>query len=124
MAGAVGFNEDFLSGDDYEAILTIISEDCFEELEELNAQVSDIVKEVEVPKAAARFPCDNSDKICKSERGLRRHSNVKHGVQLSTVLDFEPKLTAEEFKKYALECSIQKKPGLLSKILNYLKRKP
>ena len=38
MVGAVGFNEDFLSGDDYEAILTIISEDCFEEFEEFNAQ--------------------------------------------------------------------------------------
>ena len=68
MAGAVGFDEDFLAGDDYEAILTIISEDCFEEVEEINAQVSDIVKEVEVPKEAARFPCDNCHKICKTER--------------------------------------------------------
>ena len=48
MAGAVGFNEDVLSGDDYKPILTIISEDCFEEVEELNAPVSDIVKEVEI----------------------------------------------------------------------------
>ena len=39
MAGSVGFNEDFLSGDDYEAISTIISEDCFEEVEELNALI-------------------------------------------------------------------------------------
>ena len=82
MAGAVGFNEDCLSGDDCVAILTIISEDCFEEVEELSAQVSDIVKEVELPKAAARFPCDNCDKICKIKRGLRMHSNVKHGLQL------------------------------------------
>ena len=37
MAGAVGFNEDFLAGDDYESILTVISEDCFEEVEGLNA---------------------------------------------------------------------------------------
>ena len=44
MAGAVGFDEDFLSGDDYEAILTVMSEDCFEEVEEFNGQVSDIVK--------------------------------------------------------------------------------
>ena len=94
-----------LFGDDHGAILTIISEDCFEEIEELNAQVFDIFKEVEVPKATARFPCGNCHKICKTERGLRRHSNVKHGLQLSTVFDFEPKLTAEEFKKYALECS-------------------
>ena len=44
-------------------------------------------------------------RYAKLNEGLRRHSNVKHGLQLSTVLDFETKLTAEELTKYVLECS-------------------
>ena len=44
-------------------------------------------------------------RYAKLNEGLRGQSNVKQGLKLSTVLDFEPKLIAEEFNKYVLECS-------------------
>ena len=43
---------------------------------EIEEQFTDALNEIKGEKS---FPCPNCDKVCKSKRGLTRHTNSKHG---------------------------------------------
>ena len=73
--------EDFLVGDDLDAILALIEEDVAGEGEDFLAEVDAVVGEINEVFPHTGFSCDQCGKICKSQRGLTRHKNVKHPQQ-------------------------------------------
>ena len=76
MAG----KEDFLSGEDLDAVFEVINEDLFEEDEYLEQQMSAVVLDIEVITQDTGFKCNFCEKLCKSKQGLSRHKNSKHKV--------------------------------------------
>ena len=75
MAGA---NEDFLIGDDFDAVLALIDDDFLENDRELNQQVNEVVSEIGNHDTKQVFKCETCQKVCVSQRGLTRHQNAKH----------------------------------------------
>ena len=87
MAGKV----DFYSGETLEAILAAMEDNLFEQDEDITAQIDEVVEAMEENQPVCRFSCDQCDKICKTQRGLRRHKSTKH-VELPGKMDlFLPK---------------------------------
>ena len=84
MASVHVCDEEFLVGDDFDVILSLLEEDVLNGEEELVAQVNEIVNEVDFPPPAAGFKCDICDKVCKSQRGLTRHNTAKHNEHQSS----------------------------------------
>ena len=74
MAGKV----DFYSGETLEAILAAMEDNLFEQDEDITAQIDEVVEAMEENQPVCRFSCDQCDKICKTQRGLRRHKSTKH----------------------------------------------
>ena len=102
--------EDFLVGDDLDAVLALLEEDVLEESEEFVGEVENIVGDLMLGfiavwkphagfhcdlwettngkphagkhgKPHAGFHCDLCEKVCKSNRGLTRHRKMKHDQQ-------------------------------------------
>ena len=67
MAGA---NEDFLIGDDFDAVLALIDDDFLENDRELNQQVNEVVSEIGNHDTKQVFKCETCQKVCVSQRGL------------------------------------------------------
>ena len=84
------WQEDFLTGDDLDAVLALIDEDILEINSDFSSQVNvDIDK---IPQAAnVEFPCPLCSKICVSKRGLTRHQNAKHRVEGIATVNNEKK---------------------------------
>ena len=80
MAGA---NEDFLIGDDFDAVLALIDHGFLENDRELNQQVNEIVSEIGNHDTKQVFKCETCQKVCVSQRGLTRHQNAKHNSSAS-----------------------------------------
>jgi hypothetical protein len=59
--------EDYLVGDDLDAILALIEEDTHEENEQFVTEVDALVQELSEPTPDTGFPCDICDKVCKSK---------------------------------------------------------
>ena len=80
MAGA---NEDFLIGDDFDAVLALIDDDFLENDRELNQQVNEVVSEIGNHDTKQVFKCETCQNVCVSQRGLTRHQNAKHNSSAS-----------------------------------------
>ena len=61
--------EDFLVGDDLDAVLALLEEDILRESEEFVGEVENIVGELNEFTPHAGFHCDLCEKICKGNRG-------------------------------------------------------
>ncbi|PFX12250.1 hypothetical protein AWC38_SpisGene23823 [Stylophora pistillata] len=61
--------EDFIFEEDFDAIMAVLEED-----ENLEEQFHDVVQEVQRQDIA----CSIFQKVCKSKRGLSRHTTIKH----------------------------------------------
>lgn len=70
--------EDFVAGDDLDAIFNVIEEDLLFENHEFITEMDDMVGEIAEVQPASGFTCDRCPKICKTKRGLTRHANAKH----------------------------------------------
>ena len=102
--------EDFLVGDDLDAVLALLEEDVLEESEEFVGEVENIVGELNECTPHAGFHCDLCEKVCKSNRGLTRHRKMKHdqqnakdyGVLTSPIVDKSPEALLHPlyFNKY------------------------
>ena len=73
MAGKV----DFYSGETLEAILAAMEDNLFVQDEDITAQIDEVVEAMEENQPVCRFSCDQCDKICKTQRDLRRHKSTK-----------------------------------------------
>ena len=110
MAGA---NEDFLIGDDFDAVSALIDDDFLENDRELNQQVNGVVSEIGNHDTKQVFKCETCQKVCVSQRGLTRHQNSKHNCSASAT-DIKNKSSIPQstcnvlyFKKY-VEISVKK----------------
>ena len=70
--------EDFSTGDDLDCVLDIIYEDFAEEREEFNAELDELLSDISCESTSVNFSCNQCDKVCKTKRGLSRHTNAKH----------------------------------------------
>ena len=59
--------EDFLVGDDLDAVLALLEEDILGESEEFVGEVENIVGELNEFTPHAGFHCDLCEKVCKSD---------------------------------------------------------
>ena len=79
MAFACGVGEEeFIFGDDLDALLTYLDQDLQIESEAFDADLNVLMDEIESTPPVEGFPCETCDKICKTKRGLFRHRNAAH----------------------------------------------
>lgn len=70
--------EDYFGDEDLDAILLILEENILENNTDFTGEFEGIVDEINDEVPAAGFQCSECEKVCKSQRGLTRHRNVKH----------------------------------------------
>ena len=78
-------SSDFFTGDDLDDLFSLIDGGFLDGDVPFNQEIDGIVAEVASnEESTASFQCDQCEKVCKSQRGLTRHTNVKHGAHPST----------------------------------------
>jgi len=92
-----GVQEDFLYGDDLEAVLAIIDGDFLQNDDEFNAEVDAAVNNIPSIQESPKFSCLFCEKLCVSKGGLTRHVNSKHADRpQETRVEATKKKVAEE----------------------------
>ena len=66
--------EYFFTGDDLDCILDVIDEDFAEESEECNAELDELLSDISCDSTFVDISCNQCDKVCKTKRGLSRHT--------------------------------------------------
>ena len=106
-----GQEEDFFSGEDFDAILAAIEDNTLVESEEINAELCRVVNEIEEEPSDISFKCEKCCKVCKSKQGLSRHKNSKHRDEGEEEVKeegiAEDRLHPLHFKKYINNCANQ-----------------
>ena len=51
-------------------------------MQNLMVEIDDVVSEVVDDSSNSAYRCDKCNKLCQSKRGLSRHINTKHAVDL------------------------------------------
>ena len=91
MAESTG---DLFTCDDLDDLFMIIDGDYLDGEVALNEQIDAIAAEVASNENdITGFPCIHCEKVCKTQRGLSRHTNVKHANVLSTLSNETEKLS-------------------------------
>ena len=76
---------DFLTGDDLDDLFSLIDGGFLDGDDSLNKHIDDIATEIASNENnIASFKCSQCEKVCKSQRGLTRHTNVKHAPATSS----------------------------------------
>eukprot|EP00794_Sanderia_malayensis_P002370 gene2370-2731_t len=78
MAYAGAGGEEFFFGDDLDAVLALLGEDLPAESDPFDADLNVLMEEIDSTPPAGGFSCEKCGKICKTKRGLTRHTNTKH----------------------------------------------
>jgi hypothetical protein len=112
MAASEG---DFFAGEELDDLFLLLDGGFLDGDADLNMEVDAVVSEVAADSNHTLFKCNQCDKTCKSKRGLTRHTNTKHTVQPSIIL--EP--TDPNFISEKDQLSLKKLP--LSKLTSVLK---
>lgn len=114
MAGKM---DSSVSGEDLDAILTALEDNLLDQDEDFCTQINDITDEIGENQPSCGFSCDHCDKVCKTQRGLTRHTNTKHALTLGDVIYTGENETTPEsmlhpsyFKKF-VEDSVSKLSG-------------
>ena len=74
----VGVSKDFVSGDHYDALLTLLDEDLLNADEDFPAELADVVTKIVDLPSTQEFKCEVCEKMCKSQQGISRHKNAKY----------------------------------------------
>ena len=104
----MAYQEDFLCGEDFDAILEAIENDILIEDEQLHAEVTQVVNEIEEEPSVSGFKCEKCELVCKSKQGLSRHRNAKHrseGEDIKKEVTAEDRLHPLYFKQYVNKCA-------------------
>lgn len=72
------FDEDFLFGDDLDAVLSLITDDVLTNEPELTSDVSTMIADASI--LSSSFQCPSCEKVCKTKGGLTRHQRTMHKV--------------------------------------------
>ncbi len=78
MASASGNDGDYFFSDDLDAVLALLDEDLPAESIDFDLDLNVLLEEIESVAPAVRFSCEKCDKVCKTKRGLTRHTNAAH----------------------------------------------
>ncbi|XP_057291824.1 uncharacterized protein LOC130647836 [Hydractinia symbiolongicarpus] len=70
--------EDFLYGEDLNAILEAIDEDILLSNSDFDVELTTVVNDIPEEDTKVTFSCSLCPKVCVSKRGLTRHTNAKH----------------------------------------------
>ena len=70
--------EDYFVGDDFEAILSALEENILESDPDLAAQMDLFSEDIGESESMPSFQCNLCAKVCKTKRGLSRHTKCKH----------------------------------------------
>ena len=68
--------EDFLYGDDIDAVLSVIDADIFENDADFDSEVKALIDHIPTEQVQSGNKCDFCDKVCVTKRGLTRHIKV------------------------------------------------
>jgi len=99
---------DFFTGDDLDDLFSLIDGGFLDDNDEFNSAISNMVNEVSTDEGNnTGFKCSQCEKVCKSQRGLTRHVNVKHTVAGTTPITSTPS-TSNTTKPTALQSSLNK----------------
>ena len=91
---------EYIAGDELDDLFMAIEEDLFWEDQEFRSDVEQTITEL---STVAEFSCQYCDKVCKSARGLTRHTNCKHS-ELTVETKLNPGFTMENFKTLFRNC--------------------
>ena len=72
--------DSYVSGEDLDAILTALEDNLLDQ--DFCTQINEIGEN----QPSCGFSCDHCDKVCKTQRGLMRHTNTKHALTLGDVI--------------------------------------
>lgn len=75
--------DDFLMGDDLDDLFFLLEGGHLDIDDTFNQELDVIVSEVAADDQQTSFTCEVCNKICKSKRGLTRHTNAKHKADTS-----------------------------------------
>ena len=103
-----GVSKDFVSGDHYDALLTLLDEDLLNADEDFTAEIANVVTKIGDLPPTREFKCDVCEEMCKSQQGLSRHKNVKHvsaHSHATEVRDAELMLNHLSFQQFINECA-------------------
>ena len=79
---------DFLAGEDLDDLYYLLDGGYLDDDMEFNVEIDAVVSEVTVvDESVAVFKCNQCEKVCKSKRGLTRHTNTKHVRNTSALND-------------------------------------
>ena len=79
---------DFFTGDGLDDLFSLIDGGFLDDDDEFNGEINAIANEVTADEGnIPSFKCDKCEKVCKSQRGLTRHTNTKHPVVVAAVSD-------------------------------------
>ena len=87
-------DEDFLTGEDLDAVFDILDADILSEDANLNADIDIVVADFPDSAVKPPFPCSLCSKVSLTKRGLSRHCSANHS-ELS-VEGMKKKIVAEE----------------------------
>ena len=72
-----GKEDDFLYGDDLDAVLAIIDADMFQNNEDMESEIVNYIKNLP-SRENCSLKCEFCPKVCLSKAGLSSHKKVKH----------------------------------------------
>ena len=112
--------EDFIYGDDLDALLAAIDADVLENDTDFDLDMNSIVEEIPEDSVKSMFSCSLCPKVCISKGGLSRHTNAKHkDINTDINQPNQPKKSSKDkkeaeevmhplyFKKYLEECIVK-----------------
>ena len=72
---------DFLAGEELDDLYFLLDGGFLDDDADFNVEIDAVVSEVAVYPSDSTYRCDKCDKVCKSKRGLSRHTNTKHAAE-------------------------------------------
>ena len=109
---------DYFTGDDLDDLFTLIDGGFLDDNDEFNQEIDHIATEVASNEEnISRFKCNQCEKVCKSQRGLTRHTNVKHGIPPPATATDPASNMSPEVNLAPLEMSMKKLHPLQLKVM-------
>ena len=98
---------DFLAGSDLDKLFVLIG-GFLDNDKDLNNHIESVAnKIISDEQSTEGFQCSKCGKVCKAQRGLTRHFNMKHGAPAASNLS-EEELAAKKLRPLHLKAIVKK----------------